>query len=353
MLAVMSLRSLLLVASMIGASLAQAGCREDPPPPRYGYPPPGYPPGQAPPPGYPPGQPPGSPPGQPPAVQPVGPPPPPNPNDPINVINVMWERQRAQEVLAELRAALPANWQGALANVPLVADDTVGEVNAFAACIDGKPLMAVTDGLLEIAGQMARAKATDDVFGTQKFNAYLQFIAQNQRPEQPIVRPPLQFFDGGQDADGRKVQRQHDLFDEELAFILGHEQAHHYLRHTGCVGPQPVWVTPQDINRLLSRVVPGFNQQNEMEADVRGTENALGAGARRQGAKWNEEGALLVLNFFLALKTMTPAESILFGFELSHPHPSFRIPIVQQTANNWRRGGGNPGAWPFPFPFGG
>ena len=58
-------------------------------------------------------------------------------------------------------------------------------------------------------------------------------------------------------------------------------------------------------------------------------------------------------HFILALKTMTPAESILFGFELSHPHPSFRIPIVQQTANNWRRGGGNPGAWPFPFPFGG
>ncbi|MBW2459633.1 MAG: M48 family metalloprotease, partial [Deltaproteobacteria bacterium] len=167
-----------------------------------------------------------------------------------------------------------------------------------------------------------------------------------QQPGQPIVRPQAGFFDANQDADGRKVQRQHQLFNEELAFVLGHELAHHYLNHTGCAGGGGM-ITPADIGRVLSRAVPGFNQPNEVTADTHGVQNTLTAGSRQQGYKWTEGGAMLTLDFFLALKSMTPAESILFGFELSHPHPAFRKPIVVQAANNWRAGGT---ATPFPFP---
>jgi hypothetical protein len=188
------------------------------------------------------------------------------------------------------------------------------------------------------------------MFGTRKFDAYVKFVAQHQRPKQPIVRPPGNFFDPQQDVDGRKVRRQHQLFDEELAFVMGHELAHHYLAHTGCAGPQSPFITPQDIGRVLSNAVPGFNQPNEIAADQNGTTNLLNAGKRRQDYQWTEAGALLTLNFFLALKQMTPAEAILFGFELSHPHPSFRIPIVQQTADGWRKSGGQSTPFPFPFP---
>jgi hypothetical protein len=252
--------------------------------------------------------------------------------------------------MAELEAALPAGHQSMVAGVPLVVDDRVGEVNAFAACVNGKAAMAITDGLLEIQAQMARTKATDETFGGNRFQQYVQLVAQGQHPDQPIVRPPPGFFDPAQDCDGRKVQRQHDLFDEELAFVLGHELAHHYLQHTGCAGPQPSVITPADIGRLLSSAVPGFNQPNEIAADTQGVNNALNAGKRRQGCHWTEGGALLTLNFFLALKQMTPAEAILFGFELTHPHPAFRIPIVQTTAAQWRASGGTTPVFPFPIP---
>ena len=275
---------------------------------------------------------------------------PPVANDPINTLNVGFMRQRAQEVIRDLIAALPANQQQMVASIPLVVDDEVGEVNAFAACINGKALMAVSDGLLEIQAQMARAKATDEVFGTRKFDEYIRFVAQNQRPKQPIVRPPAGFFNPGQDVDGRKVARQHQLFEEELAFVLGHELAHHYLQHTGCAGTQPDHVTPHDLGRLLSSAVPVFNQPNEITADTSGTNNLLSAGSRRAGYKWTEGGAMLTLNFFLALKQITPAEAIIFGFQMTHPHPAFRIPIVQNTAAQWRRSGGNPAPFPFPFP---
>ena len=319
------------------------------PPPGYGYPPPGQqPPGQQPPGQQPPGgytQPPGQPPQQPPPQNT-----PPVYNDPINLLDINFMRGRSQQVMQDLIAVLPASYRGMVQQVPLVVDDTVGDVNAFAACISGKPLMAITDGLLEIQSQMARAKATDDIFGTNKFGQYVQFVAQYQKPNQPIARPQPQFWDGQQDIDGRKVARQHQLMDEELAFVLGHELAHHYLRHTGCAGAQPALITPVDIGRALSQVVPGFNQPNEIAADTNGTNNLLSAGKARSDYHWTEGGAMLTLNFFLALKQMTPAESILFGFELSHPHPSFRIPIVQQTAAQWRATGGNPSPFPFPIP---
>jgi hypothetical protein len=325
------------------------------------YPPGQYPPGQAPPPGqYPPGQyPPGVAPGQPPPQPGVPPnqlPPanlPPVANDPINFGDINFMRQRSQAVMAELVAALPAAQRGAVQNIPLVIEDKVGEVNAFAACIQGKALMAITDGLMQIQANMARARATDEIFGSNKFNQYIQFVAKFQKPKQPIVQPQPSFWVPQQDTDGRKVQRQHQLFEEELAFVLGHELAHHYLQHTGCAGPQIAIITPADIGRVLSNTVPLFNQPNEITADTNGINNLLTAGKMRQGYHWTENGALLTLNFFLALKKITPAEAILFAFELSHPHPSFRIPIVQNTANQWRSSGGTappPSLWPFPIP---
>jgi hypothetical protein len=350
-------RSLLaLCASATSATLL--GCQKDPPR-NAGYPPGQYPPGQYPPGQYPPGQaPPGQyPPGQ---APPQGPAPnqpipanlPPVPNDPINYTDINFMRGRSQAVLQELVAALPQNQNAKVNGIPLVIDDTPGEVNAFAACINGKALMAITDGLMEIQSQMARARAFDEFFGTRKFDQYIRFVADNQRPKQPIVRPAPSFWEPyAQDTDGRKVARQHQLYDEELAFVLGHELAHHYLDHTGCAGRQPDFITPGDIGRVLSRAVPGFNQPNEVTADTNGTQNLLEAGRRRQGYHWTEGGALLTLNFFLALKQASPAESIIFAFEISHPHPSFRIPIVQQTANQWRSGGGAQPASPFPFPF--
>lgn len=353
--------SKLLAASLSAiTALSSLACNNDPPPPRY-------PPGQLPPGGYygpaqpMPGQPPapGQPPmpGQPPAPAPQTPPVPSLPqnlppvaNDPINLEDLNFMRQRSQAVIAELKQSLASNYQSKVQSVPLVIEDAVGEVNAYAACTQGKALMAITDGLMQIQAQMARARATDEIFGTRKFDAYVQFVAQNQRPKQPIVRPPPGFWDGAQDVDGRKVMRQHQLFDEELAFVLGHELAHHYLDHTGCAGTQPPFITPADLGRVLSNAVPGFNQPNEIAADTNGVTNTLNAGRARNGYKWTEGGAMLTLNFFLALKTMTPAEAILFGFELSHPHPSFRIPIVRDTANRWRQSGGAAPASPFPFP---
>jgi hypothetical protein len=337
-----SLRRRLAVTVLVGLSAFAVGCESSSARQSTRYPPPA-PAGQ-----YPGGQPPGQvPPGQPapgPAPaggQPTPTTPPGNPPvfDPINNVDVVWLRNRAQEVLTTLLAALDPGPQQRVAGIPLVVDDTVGEVNAYAACTkNGKAAMAISDGLLDIEAHLAQAKATDEVFSTHKTDEYIRFLAANQRPGQPVVRPPMGFFDSTQRLDPRKVSRQHEILDEQIAFVMGHELAHHYLGHLPCTsGGGPL--NAGEIGMVLSGAVPAFNQPNEVAADVAGTNNVLNAGARQTNYKWTENGGLLTMQFFSGLDQLSPID-IIFGFERSHPPPQIRRPIIQQTAAAWRLAGG-------------
>ncbi len=257
-------------------------------------------------------------------------------------------RGRAQAIIQELVLALEPTKRGRVQGIPLIIDDRVGEVNAFAACTKGgKSAMAITDGLLEIEAHLAQAKATDEVFGTNRTDAYIQLLAKNQKPGQPIVRPPQGFYTPQQQSDGRKVQRQHQIFDEQVAFVLGHELAHHYLGHLPCTAGGAGGATAAEVNHVLTSVIPVFNQPNELAADVSGTHNVLGAGGKRVDYKWTEQGGLLTMRFFAGLDSFSPID-IVFGFERSHPPPQIRVPVIQQAAANYRSSGGNPFQIPLP-----
>jgi hypothetical protein len=326
------------------------------PPPPYGAPPYGQPPypyGQSPyqplPPPY--GQPPN---GQP---QPPGPnPPAPGPQRPILpplIGPVAWQAE-AQAVVSELKAALP---QGAplfpglpvlpgpnrdvVANVPLVFDPNPNEVNAFAGCDDGgAPFIAGTVGLLFAVDGIAQTKATDELFGTQTYDAYTNAVTPQLVSQQggnaalpPNIIPPQLVV------DARRLSRAHEMFDEVIGFTFGHELAHHYWQHTGCAhgqGPS----SPPDVGllgRLGSQMLPTFNQPNETTADEWGTINILDAGRARasQAYRWNEEGGLWLLDFFARMERAAGGNPLL-GFLRSHPNPGLRIPVVQAWAATWR-----------------
>jgi len=328
-------RVVVTVFTAVGLSLLPVGCTGSSSRSSTRYPPPGQPPPQQ----YPPGQPPpvaGQPPGAPSQSHPPV-------LDPINNVDIVWLRNRAQEVIAELIAALAPGPAQRVQGIPLVVDDTVGEVNAFAACTkSGKALMAISDGLLDIEAHLAQAKATDELFGSNKTDEYIRMLAQQQQPDQPVVRPPLGFFVSAQHLDPRKVQRQHQLYDEQVAFVLGHEMAHHYLGHLPCSAGA---VSVAEVGLVLSSVVPAFNQPNEFAADASGINNVLSAGSRRAGYRWTEGGAMLTMQFFAGMDQFSPVD-IVFAFERSHPPPLIRRPVVQQAAAAWRVTGG--GLLPIP-----
>jgi hypothetical protein len=328
------------------------GCQHDEPAAQYPSYPQNYA-GQPPPNGYPAqpastlaGQPapyPGQPVPQPgvaplPLPVPVGP-------DPINGTDLGFLRAEAASVMHELVSTLPPLQQGRVANVPMVVDSTPGEVNAFATCTDdGKAAMAVTDGLFDIQAHLARARAYDEAANTNKVAEYIQLIAKNQQPKRPVVQPPPGFFDPSIDNQPNKLARQRQILDEQIAFVLGHELAHHYLGHLPCTGSGNL--PPQQIARVLSSAVPLFNQPNEIAADMSGLNDTLTTGARRAGYHFTEGGALLTMQFFAGLDQSSPID-ILFAFEQDHPPPQIRIPIIQQTANAWRATGG--AGLPYPL----
>jgi hypothetical protein len=294
------------------------------------YPPGQYPPGQQPPPGQAPGQP--APQTQPPAASPYPP-----ALDPINNLDTLWLRNRAQAVYQELGAALPPGPQARVAGIPLVLDQQPNDVNAFATCTQsGKSLIAVTDGLMNVMAHLSQCKATDELFGTRKTDEYIQYVAKNQKPNMPPAQPPVGFYNPQQHLDPRKVARQHQLFDEEVGFVIGHEMGHHYLGHLPCTAQA---VTPAEIGMILSSAVPAFNQPNEVAADMGGTKNVLAAGTRRADYHYTEGGAQLTMQFFAGLDQFSPID-ILFGFERSHPPAQIRSPVIQQTSAAWHASGG-------------
>jgi hypothetical protein len=258
-------------------------------------------------------------------------------NDPVNVHDIAFLRKRAEQILAELVAALPQPQQGRVAGIPLVVDATPGEVNAFASCSGTRSAMAISDGLLQIEAQLARFRAADELSGTNKVGEYIALIARGARPGRPLPEAPVGFVDPRIDVDPRKVARQYQLLDEQIAFVMGHELGHHYLGHLPCTAGGGL--TLAEIGALLSSAVPGFNQPNELAADVVGINNVLTMGTRRTDYRLTEGGAMLTMQFFAGLDQLTPAD-ILFGFERSHPPPALRTPVIQQTAAAWRATGG-------------
>ena len=261
-------------------------------------------------------------------------------------------RSEPSSVLAELVAALPDAARAQVQGIPLKVLEDPKEVNAFAGCSTGasSAFMGITVPLLLIAARGAEARAFDELNGTTRYADLAAGIAADVRAQRPVTGPPPGWLPSPQSLDPRKLARQRFLYDEQLAFVLGHELAHHWRGHTGCtVGPSAA-AGPADLARALAGAVPLLNQPLESDADMSGTNNVLDAGARRASGAWTEEGAVMVLDFFSRLQTLG-VESLLLGFLNSHPLPQLRLPIVQATASQWRAAGGRSGgSLPFPFP---
>jgi hypothetical protein len=263
-------------------------------------------------------------------------------------------RQEAKAVLDELVAALPDQARARVAGIPLVVIEDPKEVNAFAGCDkSGRAFMGITSPLLTLQQGTSEAKAFDELNGTNRSDQYAGDVANRVKSGQPVAGLPPGALPVPQALDPRKLARQKFLFDEQVAFVLGHELAHHHRGHTGCANGVSGGVSGEDVARVLSNTVPLFNQPIEVEADMHGTTDALDAGARRQGGTWTEEGAMMTLNFFARLQSFG-VETVVLGFLMTHPPPQIRIPVVQNTAQNWRKqraSGGSGQVNPFPFPF--
>lgn len=252
-------------------------------------------------------------------------------SDPINQVRLPALRSQAERVLVELVGALPAEQRARVATIALVSDNALGDVNAYATCDDGGPFIAISDGMLMVNAHLAMTAATDEFFETKLEPSYLDWLEGHS-----IAPPPAAFYAGPFQTDRRKVQRQHEIFDEQVAFVLAHELAHHYLGHLACNSDGGIVA---EVGQIASDSVPLFNQAAELAADIAGVKNVLATGTSRHGYVWTEDGALLVMDAFNR-RHPTTATDVLFGFERTHPLPVVRVPVITSTAELWHTSGG-------------
>lgn len=273
-------------------------------------------------------------------------------------------KDEAKKIYQKEKDALSTKDKAAVDTIPLLSDPSKEEVNAFAGCDDsGKTFVVVTEGMYQMLDLMANTRATDEKFGTDYYNEYIKELAKQQEGKAQILPLPPGMLDPSKSLNPDKLKRQRQIFDETIAYVLGHELAHHYLGHLGsaCSGGGGGTIKPGDLVRLAKKVIPAINQANEISSDVAGTKNLLDAGQSESDYKFSEGGALLVIDFFKKLRDLKPG-AVLFTFMMTHPAPEVRGPIVKNTANWWRLthpgaqtgvpgsspGGGGPAPLPIP-----
>ncbi len=251
-------------------------------------------------------------------------------------------QQEVRSILGELIAALPSTEQSRVRGIPLAFDSTL-EINAYAGCEKGAPFMAGTEGILQAVDAIAQTNATDQMYGTRTYEAYLQAVlprlvrGENVSPALPLGTIPAQYL-----AVPQRLSRAREIFQEVIAFTFGHELAHHYLGHTGCANGQSLPGAPAlaTLGHLATGVMPFLNQPNESASDAWGANNALDAGVRRMQSnyRWSEGGGLLLLEFFARLEQAAGGNTnVLSPVNLlrSHPNPGLRIPIVRNVIAQW------------------
>jgi hypothetical protein len=292
---------------------------------------------------------------------------PPGALEPDGSFALPFLEQEAQYLLSTMAANLEPAQRARVANIPLNFMNTLTEVNAAAGCTrGGRAFMVATAAILVLHAATAEARAVDEIAGTRLLADYTDRTVRLINQEQMVRGLPDGVVPPAMAMNPQKLARQRYLYDVQIAFILGHELAHHYRGHTGCANgaaASPQQGDLEDLQRAVSTLAPLFNQPLELEADTWGTIDVLDTGSRRTTGRWTEDGAVMSMNFFERLEGLRGSSPLLF-FVRSHPPAALRRPVIQLWASQWRAGvrppatigmaqganGNSPLPFPLPFP---
>jgi hypothetical protein len=200
-------------------------------------------------------------------------------------------RELARGELKKLASGLAANDQRRLIGIYAAFHPDASDPFAVAACDDdGDYVIVLSDAMLRLVANVARAQSYDDAKPSRKVEDYAAYVARTQIPGKRLVPPPPGFYTA--DLPGKTYD---DRLRESLSFVLARELTH--LRAGQLTCPKPTatkeagddeW-TASEHRRALENVSTLYpaREAHDSEAIVR----VLDAGR-------TESGALGLLRFF-------------------------------------------------------
>lgn len=142
-------------------------------------------------------------------------------------------REMAKTELKKIAAALPANDQKRLAGVYAAFHSDASDPFAIAGCDDdGDYVVVISDAMLRLAANVARAQSYDDANTSRKIEDYAAYVARTQIPGRRLVPPPPGFYTAE-----LKAGTYDDRLRESLAFVVARELTH--LRTGQLTCPKP------------------------------------------------------------------------------------------------------------------
>jgi len=241
-------------------------------------------------------------------------------------------RTRAQIELKRLYSRMNQADQRRLVGIYIAFDPNPNDPSAMAACDDdGDYVVAITEAMLRLMANVARAQSFDETNGSRRIDSYAQFVARAQLPGQRLLPPPPGFFSAAKPAVTFE-----DRLREALAFVLAREMAH--MKAGDLVCPHPtathesgddVWTDDEQRAALegAKKIYPG----NATERDAQAT-------AALVNADLTEEGALGLLRFFVQFEIERVNFSSRFAprYLAQHPNPVARMATVRAAAQTAR-----------------
>ena len=104
-------------------------------------------------------------------------------------------REIARTELKRIVATLPANDQKRLVGVYAAFHSDASDPFALAACDDdGDYVVVISDAMLRLGANVARAQSYDDANTSRKIEDYAAYVARTQIPGRRLVPPPPGFY---------------------------------------------------------------------------------------------------------------------------------------------------------------
>lgn len=227
-------------------------------------------------------------------------------------------RDLARTELKKIVAALPAGDQKRLVGVYAAFHSDASDPFALAACDDdGDYVVLVSDAMLRLVANVARAQSYDDANTSRKIEDYAAYVARTQVTGRRLVPPPPGFYTAELAA-----KTYDDRVRESLAFVVARELTH--LRAGQITCPKPTatkeagddeWTTAEHRRALenVGTLYPGRGS-HDGEAIVR----VLAVGRTERGAigllrffdQYEAEQRVFVPRFTPTYRTYYPASAM-------------------------------------------